>query len=165
MIARTSSFVVLTVALMASPAAAQGRGNSAPPTPPPQSHGANSSSKSAPAPASKSAPVSVSQRLAQQPNLTAQLQKLYPDMDLAAASANFKTLGGFVSALHVSKNLGIPFDQLKAKITGDKAESLGKAIHELKPTVNADAEVKKAEAQSKADQQAKPASKSGKGGN
>jgi hypothetical protein len=149
MTARNASIVVLALALSA-PAAAQGRSGSAPPPPPPQSRG--NSAKPATPPAPKPAPATASQHLAQQPQLTAQLQKLYPDMDLAAASSGFKTLGAFVSALHVSKNLTMPFDQLKAKITGDNAESLGKAIHELKPTVNADAEVKKAEAQAQADQ-------------
>src|SRR6185436_14622830 len=93
--------------------------------------------------------MNATQHLAQQPQLTTQLQKLYPEMDLTAASAGFKNLGAFVSALHVSKNLTIPFDQLKAKITGENAVSLGKAIKDLKPTVDADAEVKKAEAQAK----------------
>jgi hypothetical protein len=160
MSARTSLSAVLALTLTASLSAAQaqGRGSATPPTPPPQSHGANAKSTSTPS--SHSTPVPVSQRLAQQPQLTANLQKLFPNMDLAAESANFKTLGGFVSALHVSKNLDIPFDQLKAKITGDKAESLGKAIKELKPSANADAEVKKADAQARADQQTK---KSGKG--
>jgi len=144
------AFILALALTLSAPLAAQGRSGSAPPPPPPQSRG--TSAKPATPPASKPAPQSASQHLAQQPQLTAQLQKLYPDMDLAAASAGFKNLGSFVSALHVSKNLGIPFDQLKAKITGDNAESLGKAIHELKPDVNADAEVKKAEAQAQADQ-------------
>jgi hypothetical protein len=38
-----------------------------------------------------------------------------------------------VAAVHVSHNLGIPFDQLKAKMIGPPKESLGKAIHALKP--------------------------------
>ncbi len=65
------------------------------------------------------------------------------------ASSGFKNLGEFVSAVHVSKNLDIPFADLKEKLNnGDK---LGKAIHELKPEVDAKAEAKKAKNQAKND--------------
>ena len=57
----------------------------------------------------------------------------------------------------MSKNLGIPFDQLKARMVdnptlqeaGDSPVSLGKAIKELRPEVDATSEVKKAERQAK----------------
>jgi hypothetical protein len=42
-------------------------------------------------------------------------------------------------------------DGLKAKMTGDKAESLGTSIHDLKPDVDAKAEEAKAKKQAKAD--------------
>ena len=151
--------VILALTLTVSLSAAQGRSGSAPPTPPqrpPQSNAparpATPSARPTPPPGQAAGQMNATQHLTQQPQLTAQLQKLYPDMDLTAASADFKTLGSFVSALHVSKNLTIPFDQLKARVTGDGAVSLGKAIKELKPDVDADAEVKKADAQAKADQ-------------
>jgi hypothetical protein len=65
-----------------------------------------------------------------------------PFQSIEAAAKGFKNLGQFVAAVHVSHNLGIPFDQLRAKmIAGD---SLGKAIHELKPEANAKVEFKKA---------------------
>ena len=57
-----------------------------------------------------------------------------------------------MAAAHVSHNLNIPFDQLKAKMTGPDRESLGKAIHNLKPDLDlriAEAEAKKAEKQAK----------------
>jgi hypothetical protein len=59
----------------------------------------------------------------------------------------FKNHGQYVAAHHVSENLGIPFEQLKAKLTGRHAESLGKAIQELTglPVSTANAEAKKAE--------------------
>ena len=57
-------------------------------------------------------------------------------MTLQTASAGFKNQGLFIAALHVSHNLNIPFDQLKAKLTGPGAESLGKAIHDLRPNLN-----------------------------
>lgn len=95
---------------------------------------------------------SVSALLAQNTKLASKLQSLLPPgTDLQAASQGFKNLGQFVAAVHVSNNLGIPFDQLKAKITGPGAESLGKAIHELKPDANAKAALKQAEKQAHAD--------------
>ena len=71
---------------------------------------------------------------------------LPPGTDLKAAEGGFKNEGQFIAALHVSKNLGIPFDQLKAKMTGDglagqtdsSPMSLGKAIHALKPALTQD---------------------------
>ena len=43
----------------------------------------------------------------------------------------------FVASVHVSKNLGIPFDPLKEKLTGSSRTSLGEAIHSLTPSVDA----------------------------
>lgn len=60
-------------------------------------------------------------------------------------------MGQFVAALHVSRNLNIPFDQLKAEMTGKSPMSLGKAIHEFNPNVDAKAETKKAEQQARKD--------------
>ena len=87
-----------------------------------------------------------SELLAQNTKLSSKLESLLPaGTNVQDAAAGFKNLGQFVAAAHVSSNLGIPFDQLKAKMTGTDAVSLGKAIHELKPDVNAKAEAKKAE--------------------
>ena len=78
----------------------------------------------------------------------ARMQSLLPQgMDLKTAESGFKNHGQFIAALHVSKNLGIPFDQLKAKMTGVSVNaagqtttstpmSLGKAIHELRPDLS-----------------------------
>jgi hypothetical protein len=89
---------------------------------------------------------SISQKLASNKQLASKLQSLLPPgTDLNAAAAGFKNLGQFVAAVHVSHNLGIPFDQLKSKMIGPPSESLGKAIHDLKPTADAKAELKKAE--------------------
>jgi len=89
---------------------------------------------------------SVSQKLASNTKLASKLQSLLPPgTDLQTAAQGFKNLGQFVAAVHVSHNLAIPFDQLKSKMLGPPSESLGKAIHDLKPTANAKAEVKKAE--------------------
>ena len=86
-------------------------------------------------------------------------------MDPATAASGFKNHGQFIAALHVSQNLGIPFDQLKAKMTGvstvttaagttetvkTEPMSLGKSIQELRPTLTptqVNVEVHKAEKQ------------------
>lgn len=88
----------------------------------------------------------VSDQLSRNTNLTTRLQGLFPaGTDLQKASADFKNLGQFVAAAHVSQNLDIPFDTLKAKMTGTNATSLGQAIHELKPAADAKAEEQKAQ--------------------
>jgi hypothetical protein len=95
---------------------------------------------------------SIASKLARDPKLSAKLSALLPPgTDLAAASAGFKNLGQFVAAVHVSKNLGIPFDQLKSKMTGPPPLSLGKAITALAPTADAKAALKQAKQQAKAD--------------
>lgn len=95
----------------------------------------------------------IDQKLDGNPKLSSKLQSLLPaGTDLKTAAAGFKNFGQFVAAVHVSHNLGIPFDQLKAKLTGDNAESLGKAIKELKPDADAKTEAKKAQQQAKDDQ-------------
>jgi len=91
---------------------------------------------------------SISTRLAGNPKLAGKLQALLPPgTNLQQASQGFKNLGQFVAAVHVSHNLGIPFDQLKAKMVGPPSESLGKAIHQLKPSADEKAEIKKAKKQ------------------
>src|SRR5260370_17819864 len=82
------------------------------------------------------------------PKRDAKLKRLLPaGTKLRTAGQGFKNLGQFVAAVHVSHNLGIPFDQLKAKMMGPPKESLGKAISQLKPTANAKTETKKANSQ------------------
>lgn len=84
--------------------------------------------------------------------LSSNLQSLLPAGTTAEqACSGFKNLGQCVAAIHVSHNLGISFDDLKAKTTGDGAESLGKAIGELKPAADAKAEARKAKKQANAD--------------
>lgn len=79
----------------------------------------------------------VSLRVSQNAGLSAHLQPLLPaGATLSGAAAGFRNQGQFISALHVSHNLNIPFDQLKAKMTGNDPVSLGKAIQELRPDLN-----------------------------
>ena len=54
-----------------------------------------------------------------------------------------------MAAVHVSKNLDIPFSDLKGQMMEGK--SLGQAIHELKPSANAHEEAAKANRQARKD--------------
>jgi len=72
-------------------------------------------------------------------------------MSLENAAQGFKNQGQFIAALHVSKNLSIPFDQLKTEMTGSNHRSLGQAIETLKPNADAGTEAKKADDEAKAD--------------
>ena len=83
------------------------------------------------------------------PKLEARLlAMLPPGSNIVDASAGFKNWGQFVAATHVSKNLGIPFADLKAAMTGIPVGtppgtiptvtttplSLGQAVQTLKGT-------------------------------
>ena len=84
-----------------------------------------------------SAKMDVSSRLANNTALSARIQPLLPaGSTLATASAGFRNQGQFIAALHVSRNLGIPFDQLKADLTEHHPDSLGQAIHDLRPALS-----------------------------
>src|SRR5437763_12495753 len=57
-------------------------------------------------------------RIERNPALKAKVESMLPaGMTLKTAASGFRNEGQFIAALHVSKNLGIPFDQLKAKMT------------------------------------------------
>ena len=84
-----------------------------------------------------SAGMSVSTQLANNPALSARIQPLLPaGSTIATASAGFPNQGEFIAALHVSQNLGIPFNQLKADLTQAHPDSLGQAIHALRPDLS-----------------------------
>ena len=85
----------------------------------------------APAP---SAPTAPAVNIAENAALASRVGTMLPaGQPLAGAAAGFRNQGQFVSAVHASHNLGIPFDSLKATMTGDSAVSLGKAITTLRP--------------------------------
>jgi hypothetical protein len=94
-------------------------------------------------------------QLAHNPALMSKLQALLPKgTNLQTAATGFKNLGQFVAAVHVANNMKIPFDQLKAKMTGPNAESLGHAVRALEPTLSSQtvkSDVKTAERQAKQD--------------
>jgi len=106
-------------------------------------------------------------RIQRNPELSEKLQTLLPktgpNSTLAGAAMGFQNEGQFIACLHASKNLGIPFDQLKAKMmSGDPPMKLGQAIHALKPNVtekNADNEADKAEKEARADVRTKRTAK------
>ena len=78
------------------------------------------------------------------------LKMLPPKTNLNQASAGFKNETEFVSAVYVSKDLGIPFPRLKAKVTGTHAVSFEAAIRDLRPDLSkakAKAEVEKGQRQ------------------
>jgi hypothetical protein len=95
-----------------------------------------------------SGPRSAGELLTQNTQLASKLSNLLPPgTDLQEAASGFKNLGQFVAAVHVSNNLGIPFDQLKCTelATKDacgtltvpaKGSSLGQAIETLKPSMS-----------------------------
>jgi len=94
----------------------------------------------------------ISDQLSDNSKLSSKLQSLLPSgTNLQMAAQGFKNLGQFVAAVHVAHNLGISFDELKAKMIGPPKESLGKAIHALKPDANSSEETKKGEKEAKQD--------------
>lgn len=146
------------------PALAQGgRGGGRSAGPPP-----GQAARSTPGPAQSSAPgkgqstprgaqagrsMAAAQALEKNPQLTSRLQSLLPEgTTVADAAAGFDNLGQFVSAVHVSNNLGLPFESLKQEILS--GSSLGQAIQKLKPDMpkqELEREMRRAEAQAKAD--------------
>ena len=80
------------------------------------------------------------------PKLAARLKALLPDgMTLNRAAMGFKSQGQLIAALHVSRNLGIPFRLLRRDMTGPDHMSLGQAIQKERLTANATTEVQRAE--------------------
>ncbi len=82
------------------------------------------------------------------------------------ACAPFTALDACLAVLHASHNLGVDFNCLRADVTGvhtsadtsgckvadgEKAQSLNKAIHQLRPDANAKQATKDAEQQAKDD--------------
>ena len=102
-------------------------------------------------------PSDVVGRIEANPKLSTRVQTLLPSGEtLSQAAAGFKTEGQFLAALHVAHNLNIPFDKLKADMTGSSAMSLGAAIKANRPNMT-DAEVK--EAAKKGEREAKETEK------
>jgi hypothetical protein len=96
----------------------------------------------------------IATRLESNSQLAARVQSMLPaDSTISTAAAGFKNEGQFLAALHASQNLDIPFSELKSRMTGSNAASLGNAIRSSKPEMSkshANEAAKKAEAQAKA---------------
>ena len=142
---------------------AQGRGRPATPGAQGQTHRPENpghtehqpdTDKSAKGAAGTTGKLTVSDQLARNTNLMSRLKTLsiFPaDADLTKEAAQFRNLGQFVAAAHVSQNLEIPWADMKAKVTGEHPVSLGKAIEQLKPQADAKTEASKAEKEADAD--------------
>ena len=114
-------------------------------------------------------PMSPTSLLDQNTKLAAKLAAFFPPgTDLTTEASGFKNLGQFVSAVHVSHNLGIPFDNLKCSelgtakattlgmtcspsVTNQDPESLGKSIQALKPGANSQKAIQEADRQGEQD--------------
>jgi len=69
--------------------------------------------------------------------LSSRVQTLLPGGEtISNAAAGFENQGQFIAAAHAAHNLNIPFDQLKAQMTGTSQSSLGKAIQKLRPDLD-----------------------------
>ena len=77
--------------------------------------------------------------------LAQNLAKMLPSgTDLRTAASGFSSLGDFVAALYVSRNLQVSFADLKAKLVG--GGSLGSAIAALRPDTDSQVEARKGRA-------------------
>jgi hypothetical protein len=136
-------------------------------------HGAHASAANDHGPKAEVWQTKINERFQSDAKFRARMESLLPPgMDLKTAESGFKNHGQFIAALHVSKNLGISFDQLKAKMTGVTVDakgqttsstpaSLGKAIHELRPNMpetQANKEAQRAEKQAEETEKPKPIS-------
>jgi len=98
----------------------------------------------------------IEDRIERNPQLASRLRELLPpDTTLGDALLGFKNQGQFIAALHVSRNLNIPFADLQASMADGK--SLGESIHTLRPEIS-DSTVK--QETRKAEDQARQSEKS-----
>lgn len=66
------------------------------------------------------------------PGIATRVRPMLPSgTNVHDAAAGFRNTGQFVAATNVSRNLGIPFEELKARMMG--GESLGQAIQSSRP--------------------------------
>jgi hypothetical protein len=115
----------------------------------------------------------IAQKVASNHGLKPKVNALLPaGMTLNQASLGFKNQGQFIAALHVSRNLGIPFADLKTAMTGIRPTtagttvgatpgastttsqptlSLGQAIQKLRPSAKAETAATTAEHQATVD--------------
>lgn len=128
-------------------------GQAARPMPGPAQQSGSGKAQSTPRGPQAGRSMAAAQALEKSPELSSRLQSLLPEgTKVADAAAGFDNLGQFVSAVHVSNNLGLPFEGLKQEMLS--GSSLGQAIQKLKPDMpkrEMEQELRRAEAQAKAD--------------
>jgi hypothetical protein len=93
----------------------------------------------------------IAAKISAKPQLNSRITALLPkNTSLDRASSGFKNQGQFIAALHVSKNVGIPFKDLKNDMTR-KNMSLGQSIQDLKKSAASTTEAKKGETEANED--------------
>ena len=104
----------------------------------------------------KPAEMKVASELDRNPYLSSIVKPLLPPRTtMMEAAAGFKDQRQFIAAVHLSRNMGIPFNQLKLRMTGEHRMSLNDSLRDFRPQMTKDAvktQVKKAEQQAKVDE-------------
>ena len=86
-----------------------------------------------------------------EPKLHAKLKPvLNPGARMDVAAQGFKSAEQFAMVAHAARNTSVPFMVLKHRVV-DEGRSLADALHQVKPELDAKAEVDKARAAAKAD--------------
>jgi hypothetical protein len=157
----TTPAAAKTTAAKAAPAGAPKPAETKPAPAATASAAANTKKSPAPPTPSWTPDNPVAEKLAAKPAMLARTKSVVPaDTDLNNATAGFKNLGQFVAAVNVSKNVGIPFADLKANLTGVKLDgqptgkpvlSLGGAIRILKADADPMGEAQRATADAEAE--------------
>lgn len=69
--------------------------------------------------------------------ISSNVQPLLPaGTDMTRAAAGFEDTNQFVTTVHASRNMGIPFDRMKAETTGKGHVSMEKAAKKLRPDLD-----------------------------
>jgi hypothetical protein len=119
--------------------------NAKPATPPAAPAQTTAAAKTPAAPVEQTTASSELQQSLTNKTLVAQLQSRLPaGTDVLKASMGFRNLTQFVSAVHASQNLSIPFDKMRTAMVDEK-KSLSNAIRALKPTATATIEAQRAD--------------------
>jgi hypothetical protein len=120
--------------------------------PKPAASKAPASNHTAPSASKSVKPAAFIRHINSNPQLASRLQALLPSgVTLDNAAKGFHTEGEFITALHVAHDLGISFADLKTDLTAKHHVSLGEAIQQLKPGVDAHAAERKARFEGKVD--------------
>jgi len=106
----------------------------------------------------KPADMKVANAFDRNPYLSSKLKPLLPPRTtMMDAATGFKNQRQFIAAVHLSRNVGVPFDQIKARMTGEHRMSLNDSLRDIFPEMTKNevkAEVNKAEKQAKDDENA-----------